>query len=147
MGDFSRDYAQRIHGMNIREFQKLCASRPDIDDQLDQVFREECIQLSQQKGVIADYRLGGHFFSDATTIFLDVSESVATLRGKNRGDETATTLAKRNEVMRFRLLQTYGYDFTNKSNYRLVINTDHISPQKTQEIATEWIVQQTGQST
>ena len=127
MGNFSREYAKNTHGMEIQEFQDFCLTNPKVDCELDALFCAQCREVAALKGAVIDFRLGGHFFPESYRIFLQVSDTVAAERGKQRGDETLESIQKRNEAMRTRLSDAYGYDFTNMDNYSRTISVDHYS--------------------
>ena len=127
MGNFSREYAEKNHGMKIQEFQDFCVTNPKVDRELDTLFCAQCREVAAHKGAVIDFRLGGHFFPESYRIFLQVSDTVAAERGKQRGDETLESIQKRNEAMRTRLLSAYNYDFTNMNNYSRTIFVDHYS--------------------
>lgn len=127
MGEFSREHARSVHGVDIHTFQKLCLENPQLDLELDHAFCEQCRTVAADKGAIVDFRLGGYFFPNSHRVYLDISDEVAAAHGKERGDETLKSIRARNEAMCERLQRTYGYDFTDQRNYRHVIVVDEYS--------------------
>ncbi len=131
VGDFSRKFAMKEHGMNINDFQKLCKQNPKIDDLIDTKFTNE---INRSNKLIVDYRLAYLFVPDALHVYLDVSEDKAVNRllQANRVDEfkgsnsdsIRKTMNNRNLNMRERFLEKYDSDFLEKDNYSLIINTD-----------------------
>lgn len=117
MGNFSREYAERQFGMDIHEFQDFCRDNPHLDKEIDAAFCAQCRQTAEEKGLIVDFRLGGHFFPDAYKIYLEVSDEEAEARIKERGDEALEVLKRRNDGLRDRLKAAYGFDFTDIKNY------------------------------
>ena len=137
VGDFSRDYAQKM-GLTINEFQKKCEKEPELDDLIDEKFKQLC---NEKENIVADYRLGFHFVKNAFNVLLKVSDKVAAERIKkaNRKKESTDieSIKKRNQEMKQRFIDKYGIDFTNENNYDLVINTD-----QTRENIAETIISQ-----
>ncbi|NLB64575.1 MAG: AAA family ATPase [Fibrobacter sp.] len=129
VGNYARTIALEKYQMTINEFQQLCAEHPQLDQQIDEQFKELCNQKTQ---IVVDYRLGFKFVAGAKHILLKVSDEIACQRIKaaqrQQEDVTPKGINSRNEDMRLRFLAKYGVDFSDDSNYHLVINTDELSP-------------------
>lgn len=127
MGNFSREYALRHYNAGINEFQLICKQQPEIDFELDKAFIERC---KKSESAVIDYRLGFHFIPDAFSVFLSVSDEVASKRItlSGRENESPETIRERNRAMRERFLETYKVDFTDLRHYQLVIDTDNLLP-------------------
>lgn len=130
VGDFSRDYAQKELGLTINEFQEKCKKKPELDDLIDEKFKQLC---NEKENIVADYRLGFHFVKNAFNVLLKVSDKVASerIQKANRKKENTDieSIKKRNQEMKKRFIDKYGIDFTNENNYDLVINTDNPPPE------------------
>jgi predicted cytidylate kinase len=129
VGNVSREFAQKEYGLTINEFQEKCKKEPELDDLIDERFSQLC---NGTDNIVADYRLGFHFVKNAFHVFLRVSDNIAASRIQNddRGKENVNpdSIKKRNQDMRQRFIDKYKVDFTDESNYDLVIDTDNLSP-------------------
>jgi radical S-adenosyl methionine domain-containing protein 2 len=129
VGNFSRDLAEKQYKLSINEFQDKCKSNPELDIEIDNQFRKMCNEINN---IIIDYRLGFKFISDAFHVFLGVSDEIAAERIKlaKRTNEQIDIIdiKNRNLKMRDRFLNLYNVDFTDVSNFDLVINTDNLTP-------------------
>ncbi|MDR0612972.1 MAG: cytidylate kinase family protein [Dysgonamonadaceae bacterium] len=130
VGNFSREFAQKEFGLTINEFQEKCKQQPELDDLIDQKFKQYC---NEHDNIVADYRLGFHFIENSFNILLKVSENVSVQRvqSANRKTEFVDTgsIRQRNQEMKQRFIDKYHVDFTDESNYNLVIDTDESSPE------------------
>jgi Cytidylate kinase len=139
VGNFSREFAQNEFGLTINEFQEKCKKEPELDDLIDEKFKQLC---NETENTVADYRLGFYFVKNAFNVLLKVSDTVAAERIQNADRKKENTdiasIQKRNQEMRQRFIDKYGVDFTNENNYDLVIDTDKLTPE---EIAEEVISQ------
>jgi predicted cytidylate kinase len=135
VGDFSRKYAQEHFGLSINEFQEKCKKEPELDDLIDEKFKQFC---NEKDIIVADYRLGFHFIKNAFHVLLKVSDEVAVSRiqkaNREKEDISIDSIKKRNQEMKQRFLDKYGIDFTNEDNYDLVIDTDALSPEDVADI-------------
>jgi len=128
VGEFTRSYAMEKYGLDINDFQEFCKKNPGTDDKIDQLFVERC---RETKNVVVDWRLGFKLLPAVCSVYLDVPDHVAVQRIKNRPEEfhgadatsVLSEMQKRNESMRSRFMHLHGVDFTDPSNYSLVINT------------------------
>jgi predicted cytidylate kinase len=135
IGNYTREMAARM-GLDINEFQKYAQTNPEIDQQIDREF----IKVIHLNGnCIVDYRLGFHFCRTGYNVLLKVSDEEAAKRIQNRNnssdgalanfEESLSHLRQRNRDMRDRLKSTYGKDFTDETNYHLVLDTTETSPE------------------
>lgn len=136
MGNTTRAFALEKYGMDINQFQELCASNPEIDKVLDREFE----RLGEETGgFVMDYRLGALFVPTGFHIYLHVDEAIAASRivPSERGNEfrdaslegRIATIKKRNCVMIDRFINCYGFDFTDPKHYHLVIDTAGMTPE------------------
>jgi len=134
VGNFSREFAQRKFGLTINEFQEKCKKGPELDDLIDEKFKQFC---NETENIVADYRLGFYFVRNAFNVLLKVSDTVAVERIQNADRKKENTdiasIQKRNQEMRQRFIDKYGVDFTNENNYDLVIDTDKLTPEEIAE--------------
>jgi predicted cytidylate kinase len=130
VGNFSREYAQKEYGLTINEFQEKCKKKPNLDDLIDEKFKQLC---NEKENIVADYRLGFHFVKNTFNVLLKVLDKVAAERIQNANREKESTdiesIKKRNQEMKQRFINKYGVDFTNENNYDLVIDTDNLTPE------------------
>ena len=122
IGNRTREFAES-KGLDIVQFQKECLNDANIDKLIDKQFSEEC---NASENLIIDYRLGYKFISNSYHIFLKISETSAIERLKkaNRYNETHLTISDRNNTFRNQFQNSYGIDYTDLSNYDLVIDVD-----------------------
>jgi radical S-adenosyl methionine domain-containing protein 2 len=131
VGNFSRDFAMKQYGLTINQFQEKCKIEPELDNLIDEKFRDECNSKSK---IIVDYRLGFHFIKYAFHILLEVSDEIAAQRigmAKRTGEDIdIISIKQRNQEMRSRFIKLYNVDFTDEKNYNLVLNSDRNSPEE-----------------
>lgn len=134
-GNHAREFAHTKYGLDVHAFQGLCERNPAIDLQLDDDFCKTIRQqIDQAAGLVVDFRMGAHFFLGSMSIFLKASPMVVRKRLAGRTGEDFTSLTRRNEQSRRRLLELYGYDYALESNYRHVIDTDNLVPEHILEV-------------
>ncbi|WP_299386014.1 viperin family antiviral radical SAM protein [uncultured Lacinutrix sp.] len=131
VGNYTRTFAMETYGMTINQFQKHCNSHPELDHLIDDKFKTEC---NSKDNIVIDYRLGFHFIDNAFNVLLKTSDKKASKRISlgSRVDEVTSPegIKLRNETMRTRFIERYNVDFTNETNYDLVINTDDLTPKE-----------------
>lgn len=131
VGNFSRELAKEDYGMTINEFQVLLSEKPELDNVIDNRFKSYC---NSADSLVIDYRLGFHFVKNAFHILLTVSDDIAFNRiaSSKRNDEDYSKVAiqKRNKQMKERFIENYGVDFTDATNYDLIIDTSFSSPEE-----------------
>lgn len=128
IGDKTRAFAES-KGMTIVEFQRICLQDKNLDKQIDNEFANEC---NSKENLIIDYRLGFKFIEKGYHILLKISETTALQRLKlaNRINETHETVRERNHTFQQQFQQAYGVDYTQESQYNLVIEVEKFdSPQ------------------
>jgi predicted cytidylate kinase len=134
VGDYTRKFAEEQHGLSINEFQEKCKKEPELDDLIDEEFKDYC---NETDNIIADYRLGFHFVKNAFHVFLKAPDNIAASRIQNddRKKENVTIeyIKKRNQEMKQRFIDKYGVDFTDEKDYDLVIDTENLSPEDVAE--------------
>ncbi len=135
IGTYSRDFAYRVYGMDINEFQAFCKKNPIIDQQLDNKFIEE---YSGMDYYVADYRLGFHFLNPCFSVLLTVTpeKAVERIQGAARIGEKTTIEAinSRNMEMRNRFIDIYKLDFTKSANYEMTLDTTLLTPDECVEL-------------
>lgn len=128
-GDFMREMASE-RGMTILELSRSAEGGDDIDREID----ARTVLLAQQHDdFVMDARLGWHFVPDSLKVFLEVRPEVAAQRiyQAQRGEEhenvsleeTLHAIESRTESETKRYWDYYGLDYTDHSNYDLVIDT------------------------
>lgn len=128
VGNYSRKFALEEYGMTINEFQGLLLEKPELDNIIDSKFKDYC---QNNDSLVIDYRLGFHFVKNAFNVLLMVcdEESVRRVSLSKRNDEdiSRSAIENRNKQMKERFINNYGVDFTDESNYDIVIDTSLIS--------------------
>ncbi|WP_430811087.1 MULTISPECIES: cytidylate kinase family protein [unclassified Carboxylicivirga] len=131
VGNFSRELAKEDYNMTINEFQVLLSEKPELDNIIDDRFKNYC---NKSDSLVIDYRLGFHFVKNASHILLTVSDDIAFNRiaSSKRNDEDYSKVAiqKRNKQMKERFIKNFGVDFTDTTNYDLIIDTSFSSPEE-----------------
>lgn len=136
-GDFQRDLAKE-RGLTIKELGDLEAKDPAIDMLVDK--RQEEFGKKQDNFVM-DTWLGAKFIPHSKKIFLSADENTRAKRifndktNKQRMDseklesfeETKSNMIKRDKVNVKRWKRYYDFDYTDKKNYDLVIDTTNIT--------------------
>jgi len=130
IGNFSRDFAEKEYGLTINQFQEKCKAEPELDKNIDEQFMQYC---NDKTKIVVDYRLGFKFVDNAYNVLLKVSDTVAALRIQNANrkneDTDINSIKERNNLMKNRFISLYKVDFTQESNYHLVIDTDELLPE------------------
>jgi cytidylate kinase len=140
VGNFTREFAKQRFNLSINAFQQKCRQEPNLDDEINFGFRDKCNELER---VVADFRLGFHFVRDALHVFLKVSEEEAAKRiGGNAASREmeltdVNSIRERNTEMRHRFIERFGVDFSDESNYGLVIDTTETTVEQVGELILE----------
>lgn len=123
IGNKTRERAEK-EGLTIVEFQQKCRENPMLDQELDDEFSTYC---NNSKNLVIDYRMGFHFIKDAFHIFMKISEKEAMERmiTAQRANETYLTVHERNISFKSQFENVYGIDYTNESNYDLIVSANH----------------------
>jgi predicted cytidylate kinase len=128
MGDIQREIAKE-KGITIVELGELEKKDKSIDLRIDERQRE----IGKQDDIIVDSWLAALFIPDSFKIFLDADIEIRAKRiTKEREAETYTdiedakkAIQKREKTNIARFKKFYSYDFMDKKNYDLVIDTSY----------------------
>ena len=134
-GEYFRTLASQ-HNMTVKEFNKYCESHPEIDHQIENSAKEHA---KTHDNFIIDARLGWYAVPESFKVYLQVSldESARRLladstRGKVESyssfDEAKKEIAERFKLENERYFKLYNVHKEDLSNYDLVIDTSHITP-------------------
>ena len=115
------------------------------DPAFDHIIDDAVTSISKERDhIIFDSRMAWHFACNAFRVFISVDPDEAARRVFNagRGDvetyasvnEAKDALLKRGELERERFLAIYGVDYTDPSNYDLVIDSTSSSPDEMSDI-------------
>jgi len=132
-GDFMRQMAKE-KGTSLLELSKIAETDRNIDKELDK--RQEKLGKEEDNFVI-DGRLSAYFIPKAKfKIFLDCNDEVRAerilkdAREEEKSDDKDGMLKKikqREESERKRYKEYYGYDYHDKANYNLLIDTSNLT--------------------
>lgn len=135
VGSLLRKMAQH-HGMSTNEFNKYIEAHPEFDYELDSFVQQ---QGSRPIPMIFDSRLAWHFIPQSFKVYLYVKDEIAARRvygDKNRVNEKYESEAdaqsliierRKSEILRFKT--QYDIDIEDLTNYNLVIDTSHSTPE------------------
>lgn len=140
MGDLRGKLAQE-RGMTIDEFNHLGETESFTDEDID-TYQTKLGQ--EQDRLIIDGRLSWHFIPNSLKVFLDVDEQEAARRifeaakkGLRKDEKPFTSIENVKERVHARLAsdqkryqQYYQLNYLDRSNYDLVIDTTHLTPQQ-----------------
>ncbi|MFH0876574.1 MAG: cytidylate kinase family protein [archaeon] len=149
MGDLQRKLAEK-YKMTTVEFSRLEASDPKYDKERDTILEE---LGKKEDNFIVDTWLGAKFIPHAFKVFLTCNDNVRakrvyeeTLKGKNIAgiehkrfsdalyssvSEAKKTLLEKEKINRERWLRYYGFDFMDKKNYDLFLDTTKMNVEGT----------------
>ena len=126
MGDFQREIAKE-KGLTIVELGELEKKDPEIDHMVDDKQREIG---EREDDFIIDSWLSPRFIPHAFKILLDADIDARSVRifGREPGEykdihEVKEKILQREKTNRERWIEYYDYDYTDKKNYDLVIDT------------------------
>lgn len=139
-GKIYRELAEK-HQMTAAEFGKYCENHSEIDALIDEALREE----GRRNGsIIFDSRMAWFFVPDSFKVHLVVEPDIAADRvlKANRGkiekfsttEEAKQQLNVRRQSECVRYYDKYKVDINDFSNYNLVIDTTHRTPQEVADI-------------
>lgn len=142
-GDYFRKLAKE-KGMSVTEFNEYVKAYPEIDIQIEKSAKE---YAEDHDNFIIDARLGWYAVPESFKVYLKVDIDVAAKRAFENQDEHKketekfNTLEEQKEDMqkRYKLeneryFEVYGVRKDDMSNYDLVIDTTHLTPQETADI-------------
>ena len=125
MGDFQREIAKEKK-ISIEELGELEKKDPAIDRMVDDRQR----QLGNENNFVIDSWLSAFFIKNSYKIFMDADLKERAKRILDREPEhyknlkdAMNKIKKREETNRERWKNFYGYDFKDKKNYHLYIDT------------------------
>jgi cytidylate kinase len=128
-GDFMREMAEE-RGMSILELSRSAEQGDEIDREID---ARTARLAGEGSDFVMDARLGWHFAPRSVKVFLEVRPEVAAERIYRAGrgsehenvgiDETLAAIQTRTESEKRRYLNYYGLDYTDHSQYDLVVDT------------------------
>ena len=131
LGDMQREIAKQ-KGLTITELNTEEQKDPAIDNMIDQ----KASELAKiEDNFVIDGWLAACFIPDGVNIFLDGDVAVRAKRilGKREAEELANpkvaeaTLRKREMVNHKRWLEFYNFDYLDKKNYDLVVDTTSLN--------------------
>lgn len=121
-------------GVSILELSRLAEQDESIDRQID---ARSADLAERNKDFVIDARLGWYFIPESVKVFLDVQPEVAARRiyEARRGTErenidleaTLKAIEARAESETRRYQEYYGIDYTDHSQYDLVIDTSELT--------------------
>ena len=141
------------YNMTPVEFAKYAEEHPEVDKEID----GELIKLSNDdKDIVIDSRMAWHFVENSLKIHLLVDARLAAERivSENRGKEQYASvedaiekIGQRKASENKRYMEKYNVDVNKMSNYDLVIDSTHASPEEFYELIdeklTKWLNNET----
>ena len=135
IGSILRKMAQN-YGMSTTEFNKHIEEHPEVDHELDAFVREQGLSPIPK---IFDSRLAWHFVPQSFKIYLFVKDEIAAARVYSDDkrvnekyaskDDALFQISERRKSEIFRFKTQYNVDLDNFTNYNLVIDTSHSTPE------------------
>jgi cytidylate kinase len=132
MGDFQRELAKE-HNMTILEWGKHEAT----DKKYDLMVDKKQVKFGQENNhFVIDSWLGAKFIPDSFKIFLDADIDIRVKRrliqkrneeNFSEYEETKRSILERQNVNRERWIKYYQFDYEDKDNYDLIIDTTNLS--------------------
>lgn len=130
-GDFFREMAEK-RGVSVEEINRVAEEDPSIDHMTDDWVREK----GKSENLIIDSRLAFHWIPDAFKVFLKLDPKVAAertfahIKGEGRVGQEAQSIEDAYHKMLDRIesegkryMTLYGVDYTDESNYDLIVDT------------------------
>ena len=137
-GKIVRSIAEK-RGMSVTELNIYMETHPEIDHEIDDGLRA---LSSVDKQLIIDSRMAWHFTAGTFKVYLslDIETSAFRIMNANRQGEHAGSLEEtivmtraRRESEKKRYMTQYGVDIKDLTNYDLIVDTSHISPDEVAE--------------
>ncbi|NOX71226.1 MAG: AAA family ATPase [Candidatus Micrarchaeota archaeon] len=135
VGDAQREIAREME-INIVELGELEAK----DDSLDRMIDEKQRKIGENEdNIVVDSWLAAHFIPNSVKIFLDADIGVRVRRRLEQErseedfrefDEAEKKMLQREKTNRERWLRYYGFDYSDKRNYDLVIDTSNMTKEQ-----------------
>ncbi len=144
MGDLQREIAKEKN-LDIVELGRLESRDDSLDRMVDE--RQERIG-AEEDGFVIDSWLGAKFIPDALRIFIDADVDVRAKRrlAHKRAEETYDDLdsvrenmQRRERLNRDRWIRYYDFDYADKKNYDLVLDSSHIGIEEVVDRIEEFI--------
>ena len=136
VGSLLRKMAQN-HGMSTNEFNKYMEVHPELDHELDSFVKEQGLSSIPK---IFDSRLAWNFIPQSFKVYLYVKDDIAAKRvfhddkrvneKYENKDEAQFHIAERRKSEILRYNTQYGLDLDKLTNYNLVIDTSHSTPEE-----------------
>jgi len=127
------------HGMSVVELNVYMETHPEIDHEIDDGLKA----LSDvDKLLIIDSRMAWHFTEGTFKVYLSADPETSALRimSANRVGEHSATLEEtiketkaRRESEKKRYMTQYGVDIKDLTNYSLILDTSHATPEEVAE--------------
>jgi cytidylate kinase len=137
-GKIQRGIAER-YNMTTLELNKYSETHPEIDGEIDATFKS----LNNASRLSVDSRMAWFFIPDSFKVFLKTGVEVAAERisadnqRKNEKylskEEAIKNIIARKTSENKRYLELYGADCSDSTNFDLVIDTSHITPEQVAE--------------
>ena len=150
-GNIQRELAKE-RGLSITEWGEREAADKSFDEMIDNKTKEIA---EREEDMVMDSWLAPHFVKDAFKIFLECREEERARRRlyHKRKEErfesmedTLRDMRERVESNRQRWLRFYGYDFLDKGNYDVVVDTTKLDSseviEKVTKLIEEWRAEQ-----
>ena len=121
-------------GMTVVELNKYMETHPEIDHEIDDGLKA---LGEMDKFLIIDSRMAWYFTPDTFKVYLscDIETSAARIMGANRQGEHAASFEAtvadtraRRESEKKRYMEQYGQDIKDLTNYSLIVDTSHATP-------------------
>lgn len=135
-GKVQREIAAR-HGMTTLELNQYAETHPEIDEEIDSVFKELNLR---KEGLLVDSRMAWFFMPQSYKVYLKVPVEVSadrimgdSSRKKEKYRDRAHAIqdiSARKQSENTRFLEIYGADCGDMSNFDLVVDTSKISPEE-----------------
>ena len=130
-GDFARQVAAK-HGISIEEWNKQAETMPELDHEVDEAVRH----AGESTDLVIDSRIAFHWIPDAFRVFLTLDprtaadRTFAQIQKEGRASQQASTAEEtyqntlaRIESERVRYKKLYDLDYTDETQYDLVVDT------------------------
>ena len=134
-GKIQREIAGRYQ-MSTLELNQYAETHPEIDEEIDATFKA----LNDSSDLIVDSRLAWFFIPNSYKVYLTCDIAVAATRIANdrqrkseqyvSQEEAVRNIIARKESENKRYMELYGADCSDLSNFNLMVDTSHITPEE-----------------
>ena len=148
-GAIQREIAH-THNISTLEMNNLMAKDLSFDHAIDDAVRRISIERESET-IIFDSRMAWHFAVNSFRVFVDVDPVVAATRIINdpRGEvevysdleDAKTQLMERAKLEKERFIEIYGVDYSDRSNYDLVVDSTDSPPEALADLVYEKFVE------